>query len=174
MARRPIAVSVFSSEVDTGSREENTSRWESGASVLIQSEPKIARVLACLWWVQIPLEPPSKSFGLHRVFIRSKCLKGLIADGASKRMQVDVPRGGWLDADEHHRSFASRASGTTDCSKRSNGRHAQILGHEGFPLIGGSATLSVTDGCQCGAVITSICPSRVSNASQFSARLRKE
>jgi hypothetical protein len=34
----PIA---FSSEVDTGSREENASKQESGASVLIQSEPKL-------------------------------------------------------------------------------------------------------------------------------------
>jgi hypothetical protein len=30
---------AFSSEVDTGSREENASKQESGASVLIQSEP---------------------------------------------------------------------------------------------------------------------------------------
>jgi hypothetical protein len=32
-------VITFSSEVDTGSREENASKQESGASVLIQSEP---------------------------------------------------------------------------------------------------------------------------------------
>jgi hypothetical protein len=31
---------AFSSEVDTGSREENALKQESGASVLIQSEPK--------------------------------------------------------------------------------------------------------------------------------------
>jgi hypothetical protein len=31
---------AFSSEVDTGSRKENASKQESGASVLIQSEPK--------------------------------------------------------------------------------------------------------------------------------------
>jgi hypothetical protein len=30
---------AFSSEVDTGAREENASKQESGASVLIQSEP---------------------------------------------------------------------------------------------------------------------------------------
>jgi hypothetical protein len=30
---------AFSSEVDTGSREENASKQESGAAVLIQSEP---------------------------------------------------------------------------------------------------------------------------------------
>jgi hypothetical protein len=34
------AVITFSSEVDTGSREENASKQESGASVLVQSEPK--------------------------------------------------------------------------------------------------------------------------------------
>jgi hypothetical protein len=32
---------AFSSEVDTGSREENASKQESRASVLIQSEPTI-------------------------------------------------------------------------------------------------------------------------------------
>jgi hypothetical protein len=37
MSRLPIK--AFSSEVDTGSREENASIQESGASVLIQSEP---------------------------------------------------------------------------------------------------------------------------------------
>ncbi|RZN28969.1 heme utilization cystosolic carrier protein HutX [Bradyrhizobium sp. Leo121] len=36
-----IAPSAFSSEVDTGSREENASKQESRASVLIQSEPKL-------------------------------------------------------------------------------------------------------------------------------------
>jgi len=34
-------LSAFSSEVDTGSREENASKQESKASVLIQSEPKL-------------------------------------------------------------------------------------------------------------------------------------
>jgi hypothetical protein len=32
---------AFSSEVDTGSREENASKQESRTSVLIQSEPKL-------------------------------------------------------------------------------------------------------------------------------------
>jgi hypothetical protein len=32
---------AFSSQVDTGSREETASKQESGASVLIQSEPKL-------------------------------------------------------------------------------------------------------------------------------------
>jgi hypothetical protein len=34
-------VRAFSSEVDTGSREENASKQESRASVLILSEPKL-------------------------------------------------------------------------------------------------------------------------------------
>jgi hypothetical protein len=34
-----IALERFSSEAETGSREENASKQESGASVLIQSEP---------------------------------------------------------------------------------------------------------------------------------------
>jgi hypothetical protein len=34
-------IRAFSSEVDTGSREENAPKQESGASVLIQSEPKM-------------------------------------------------------------------------------------------------------------------------------------
>jgi hypothetical protein len=38
---------AFSSEVDTGSRDENASKQEAGASVLIQSEPDNARV--CVW-----------------------------------------------------------------------------------------------------------------------------
>jgi hypothetical protein len=41
-AHRPIfpCSIAFSSEVDTGSREENASKQKIGASVLIQSEPK--------------------------------------------------------------------------------------------------------------------------------------
>jgi len=35
----PARARAFSGEVDTGSREENASKQESGASVLIQSEP---------------------------------------------------------------------------------------------------------------------------------------
>jgi hypothetical protein len=35
----PLRIRAFSSEVDTGSREENASKQEIRASVLIQSEP---------------------------------------------------------------------------------------------------------------------------------------
>jgi hypothetical protein len=40
LKRDPSRLSAFSSEVDTASREENASKQEAGASVLIQSEPK--------------------------------------------------------------------------------------------------------------------------------------
>ncbi|MEH2673618.1 hypothetical protein DXU07_30855 [Bradyrhizobium elkanii] len=39
--RRAADIRAFSSEVDTGSREENASKQESRASVPIQSEPKM-------------------------------------------------------------------------------------------------------------------------------------
>jgi hypothetical protein len=39
-----LRIRAFSSEVDTGSREENASKQESRASVLIQSEPKKLQV----------------------------------------------------------------------------------------------------------------------------------
>ncbi|MTV13059.1 hypothetical protein FDV58_23890 [Bradyrhizobium elkanii] len=41
LARAACRARAFSSEVDTGSREENASKQESRASVLIQSEPKM-------------------------------------------------------------------------------------------------------------------------------------
>jgi hypothetical protein len=40
-ARMEVVSIAFSSEVDTGSREENASKQEFRASVLIQSEPKL-------------------------------------------------------------------------------------------------------------------------------------
>jgi hypothetical protein len=51
---RPVVAGAFSSEVDTGSREENASKQESGASVLIQSEPIM---------LQAPLIPKFASEG---------------------------------------------------------------------------------------------------------------
>src|SRR6202043_1829270 len=44
--QRILPVRAFSSEVDTGSREENASKQESRASVLIQSEPNQNRICA--------------------------------------------------------------------------------------------------------------------------------
>ncbi|MFO1108422.1 MAG: hypothetical protein U1E61_04505 [Bradyrhizobium sp.] len=47
-AQGTTAFRAFSSEVDTGSREENASNQKSRASVLIQSEPKM------LWLIVPP------------------------------------------------------------------------------------------------------------------------
>jgi len=90
------------------------------------------------------LKPASKTLGLHGVFIRGKGLKYLIADSAFKRMQVDA-RARWLDTGEHHLGLAPGTGGAFNCSEWSDGRHALRLGHNAsLPLIGGSATLSVT------------------------------
>jgi hypothetical protein len=40
-ARRKVVFTAFSSEVDAGSHEENASKQEFRASVLMQSEPKL-------------------------------------------------------------------------------------------------------------------------------------
>jgi hypothetical protein len=46
----------------------------------------VARAL--LRRVQIALKPAAKGFGMHRIFIRGKCRKQVIADGALERLQV--------------------------------------------------------------------------------------
>jgi hypothetical protein len=93
--------------------------------------------------VQIALKPASKTPGLHGVFIRGKGLQDVIADSASKRVQVHA-RACRLDADEHHRGLAPRTSGAPNCNEWNDGRQALRLGHDASPRIGGSATLSVT------------------------------
>jgi hypothetical protein len=45
---------------------------------------------ALLRRVQIALKPASKTFGLHRILIRSKGLEYAIADSAFELMQVDA------------------------------------------------------------------------------------
>ena len=84
-------------------------------------------------WVQIALKPAAKGLGLHGVFICSKGLKDLIADSAFERMQVDVPGGVWLDADEHHRGVALRTGGALKWSRKNGGRQVLRLGHGCFP-----------------------------------------
>jgi hypothetical protein len=86
-------------------------------------------------------EPASEAPGLHRVFMRDKGLKFVIADSAFKRKQVDA-RACRLDTGEHHRGLALRTSGAPNCSEWNGGRKALRLGHDAFPRIGGSATLS--------------------------------
>ena len=87
------------------------------------------------------MKPASKAPGLHGVFMRDKGLKFVIADSAFKRKQVDA-RACWLDTGEHHPGLALRTSGARNCSEWNGGRKALRLGHDAFPRIGGSATLS--------------------------------
>jgi hypothetical protein len=65
----------------------------------------------------------------------------VIADSAFKRKQVDA-RACRLDTGEHHPGLALRTSGARNCSEWNGGRKALRLGHDAFPRIGGSATLS--------------------------------
>ena len=90
------------------------------------------------------MKPAAKGLGLHGVFICSKGLKDLIADSAFERMQVEVPGGVWLDADEHHRGVALRTGGALKWGRKNGGRQVLRLGHGAFPQIGGSTKLSVT------------------------------
>src|SRR6202022_2971287 len=91
-----------------------------------------SRRRALLRWVQIALKPASKTLGLHRVIIRGKGLKYVIADSAFKRMQVGA-RACQLDTDEHHRGLALRTSGALNCNEWNDGRQALRLGHDASP-----------------------------------------
>ena len=82
--------------------------------------------------MQIALEPTAKGLGMHMVLACAKRSKYLTADSALKRMQVHA----WafrLDADEHHRSFAARAGGALEWSRRNGGQQALRLGHDAPP-----------------------------------------
>jgi len=101
----------------------------------LQTQPAGSRRrVFLLWRVQIALKPAG-------VFMRDKGLKFVIADSAFKRKQVDA-RACWLDTGEHHPGLAFRTSGARNCSEWNGGRKALRLGHDAFPRIGGSATLS--------------------------------
>ena len=80
---------------------------------------------------------------MHRIFVGGKGRKYVIADGALERMQVRA-WALWLDADEHHRSFAPRTDGALQCDRWNVGRRPLRLGHDVSLRSGGSATLSVT------------------------------
>src|SRR5271163_153704 len=69
------------------------SLWGDSTALLNSSITKSAgsRRRALLRWVQIALKPASKTLGPHRVIIRGKGLKYVIAGSAFKRMQVDAP-----------------------------------------------------------------------------------
>jgi hypothetical protein len=59
----------------------------------------VARAL--LRRIQTALKPAAKSFGMHRIFIRGKCRKQVIAGNAFERMKVDA-RAYWLNTGEPH------------------------------------------------------------------------
>ena len=84
---------------------------------------------------------------MHRIFAGGEGRKYVIADSALKPVQVDA-WAFWLDADEHHRSFAPRTGGALKCNRWNGGRRPLRLGHDHSLRIGGSATLSVTGKCQ--------------------------
>jgi len=78
---------------------------------------------------------------MKRIFMRGKSRKHVIADSALKRIQVDA-WAFWLDADEHHRSFALRTGGALKCNRRNGGQRTLRLGHGNSLRIGGSTALS--------------------------------
>jgi hypothetical protein len=96
-------------------KPEGSFRCRSCGTRSIYSAYSAATPPVLLRWVQIALKPASKTLGLHRVFIRGKGPKRLIANGAFKRMQVDTSGASWLDADEHHLSLALRTGGASNC-----------------------------------------------------------
>jgi hypothetical protein len=83
--------------------------------------------------VQIALKPASKGLGLHRIFIRGKSRKYVIADSTFKRMQVDG-WACWLDTGEHHLGRALWTGRAPKCNRRNGGRRALRLGHMTLPL----------------------------------------
>ena len=69
------------------------------------------------------MKPAPETLGLHRVFIRGKGLKYMIADSAFKRVQVDA-RARWLNVGEPHRGLALRTSGALNCNEWNAARRA--------------------------------------------------
>jgi hypothetical protein len=78
--------------------------------------------------VQIALKPATKRLGLHRIFMRSKGRKHVIADGAFERLQVNA-RPYWLDTGEHHLGLAPRTGGTLKWSRWNTGGQVLRFGH---------------------------------------------
>ena len=62
------------------------------------------------------MKPASKALGLHRIFVRGKDRKYVIADSTFKRMQVDAGAC-WLDAGEPHLGFALRTGRAPKCNR---------------------------------------------------------
>jgi hypothetical protein len=110
------------------------------------------------------LKPATKALGLHRIFIRGKRCKFVLADGTLEPMQVDAWVC-WLDANEHHLGLALRADGPLKCNRWNGGRLALRWAHDAFPRIGGSVTLSITGYVWEAEVMRELCAGGVSNAS---------
>ena len=108
----------------------------------IEARPPDHSRRASLGRMQIALEPAAKSLRMHRI-VRAKRCKSVTADRALKRMQVHAGAF-WLDAEEHHWSFALWTGGALKGNRWNGGRRGLRLGHDAFPQIGGSTTLSVT------------------------------
>ena len=113
----------------------------------IRSENR-SRRRALLRWVEIALKPAAKTLGSHRIFTRGQGLKHLIADSTFERKQVDGTGAYRLDADEHHLGLALRTAGGAQVQRMEWPTTGVETGAWRFPRIGGSATLSVTDGYQ--------------------------
>jgi len=64
---------------------------------------------------------------MHRIFVSGKGRNHVVADGAFKRMQVNV-RSCPLNADQHHPGFAPRTGWALERSRLNGGR--QVLGLE--------------------------------------------
>jgi hypothetical protein len=79
--------------------------------------------------VQITLKPSAKGLRMHRIFIGGKGCKCVIADSALELVQVHAGAF-WLDADEHHRSFAPRTRGALKSNRKNGGQWALRLGHD--------------------------------------------
>lgn len=76
-----------------------------------------------LRWVQIALKPAAKGLGMHWIFMRCEDRKFVIADSASKHVQVHA-WAFWLDADEHHLGLAARAGGAQKWSRWNGSRQS--------------------------------------------------
>jgi hypothetical protein len=104
---------------------------------------------------------------MHRIFIGGEGRKYVIADSALKHIQVHAGAF-WLDAEEHHPSFALWTGVALKGNRWNGGRLALRLGQDAFPQIGGSTTLSVTGIAKdTETVMVQVCTAGIPNTSYF-------
>ena len=96
---------------------------------------------ALLRRMEIALKPPA--IGMHRIYVRGKGRKHVIADSAFERLQVGA-RACWLDTDEHHLGLAPWTGWALKRSRWNGGRKALGLGHGASLTKRWEQTLSVT------------------------------